>query len=190
MVNDILAATADGGDWLSVSEVSTDPNGLGTWRVTVDRGALGSDLIYSGTLSIDSSHGDLGVAVIVRTQLLGSSSDAGHHFVLLVDPDSLESVSVVQVDISAGAYDFRFDGVAPGSYLVVAGTDSDNDQFICDTGEACGAYPARDELVPLVVEGNILNADFATGFSTAFEAQSTGPGHKGFERPGARRLSR
>jgi serine protease len=189
VVNAIRAATSDGGDWLSVAAASTDVNGLGTWRVQVDRGALGSDLIYSGTLSIDSSHDDLDVAVIVRTQLLGSGSDAGHHFVLLVDPDSLVSVGEVQVDVSAGAYDFRFDGVAPGSYLVVAGTDSDNDQLICDGGEACGAHPARDELAPLLVQGDVLNLDFATGFSTAFEAQSAGPGLAGFERPGTRRLS-
>ena len=75
--------------------------------------------------------------------------------------------------------------VAP--YLIVAGTDSDNDSIICDAGEACGAYPARDELEPLEVDRNINNAGFSTGFSTAFEAAMPGatPGG-GFSRLPAR----
>jgi serine protease len=188
VVHEIRATTADGGVWLSVQADSTDANGLGLWTVRVDREALGPDVIHAGTLAIDSSHNDLELGVIVRTRSLGSSVDAGHHFVLLVDPDSLFSVAELQVDISGGAYEFRFDAVDPGSYLVVAGTDSDNDQIICDPGEACGAYPARDGLEPLVVDRDVTDADFPTGFSTAFEAKSAGPGGEaGVARPGARR---
>ncbi|MGI9589861.1 MAG: S8 family serine peptidase, partial [Myxococcota bacterium] len=174
VVNAVQTETADGGNWLTAVPVATDGNGVGTWSIQVDRGALGSAEIYSGTLMIDTSHNDLEVAVIVRTRALDAESDAGHHFVLLVDPDTLGTVIELQVDISGGAYDFRFQNVEPGSYLIVAGTDSDNDSVICDAGEACGAYPARDDLEPLEVDRNINNAGFATGFSTAFEAAMPG----------------
>ena len=118
--------------------------------------------------------------------LAGSAGEETAAIYSRIDP-SLATVIELQVDISGGAYDFRFRNVEPGSYLIVAGTDSDNDSIICDAGEACGAYPARDELEPLEVDRNVNNAGFSTGFSTAFEAAMPGatPGG-GFSRLPAR----
>ena len=127
--------------------------------------------------------------MIVQTQATGGDVDAGHHFVLLVDPESLETVAERQVDISAGRYDFSFENVEPGSYLIVAGSDSDNDNVICDAGESCGAYPARDELAPIDVQADMTGADFPTGFSTAFEATSASAQDGGFSRLGTRRIA-
>ena len=41
-VNDVQATTEDGGSWLSAAPAAVDANGLGSWRVRVDRGALGA----------------------------------------------------------------------------------------------------------------------------------------------------
>jgi len=83
--------------------------------------------------------------------------NAGLHFVLLVDPepngdDLYESVAAAAVRVEDGQYRFRFfkeDGtqprpsnqVPPGTYLLVAGSDLDNDNIICQAGEACAEYP-------------------------------------------------
>ena len=85
---------------------------------------------------------------------------------------------------------FSFENIEPGSYLIVAGSDSDNDNVICDAGEACGAYPARDDLLPIEILADRSNADFSTGFSTAFEAESLGGAQGGFQRLAPRSLGR
>lgn len=82
--------------------------------------------------------------------------DAGRHFVLLVDPESLGQTYTTVAQTSAiaenGVYRFAFvpdDGVEPkrlnevppGDYILVAGSDLDNDGLICHEGEACAEYP-------------------------------------------------
>ena len=82
--------------------------------------------------------------------------DAGRHFVLLVKPepvgDIYETVGQSVATVNNGRYLFRFvpdDGqppvlsneVPPGRYILVAGTDLDNDGLICHAGEACAEYP-------------------------------------------------
>jgi serine protease len=191
VINSIDVTTGDGGNWLSVETLMVDPNDLGTWQVTVDRSALGMnpDPIYTGTLAIDSSENDVDVSVIVLTEAVSGGVDAGHHFVLLVDPDSLETIRGVQVDIDSGVYQYSFDDVEAGSYIIAAGSDSDNDNIICDAGEACGAYPARDDVLPIDIQADMPNVDFPTGFSTAFEAESLGGDGGGFRRVPQRSLA-
>lgn len=65
---------------------------------------------------------------------------------------------------------YQIDDVEPGAYLVVAGTDMNNDGSICDDGEACGAYPVEPE--PTVVEvgtADVSGIDFTTAFRTNVE---------------------
>jgi len=65
-----------------------------------------------------------------------------------------------------GVYTYSFAGVKPGDYYILAGTDSDNDGLICETGEACGGYPTVDLLQVLTVtDANRDDLDFTTGFS-------------------------
>ena len=54
--------------------------------------------------------------------------------------------------------------VDPGEYLLVAGTDSDGDEFICDPGEACGAFPTTETIVPITVSSDRGGLSFVTGF--------------------------
>ncbi|MDO6442614.1 S8 family serine peptidase [Marinobacter sp. 2_MG-2023] len=90
--------------------------------------------------------------------------DAGRHFVLLVDPepvgDRYTTVAQTIAVAENGQYQFSFlpdDGevprmlneVPPGDYILVAGTDLDNDGLICHAGEACAEYPVaglREEI--------------------------------------------
>lgn len=82
--------------------------------------------------------------------------DAGRHFALLVSPepdsDFFRTEAQTTVVAENGQYRFEFvpdDGeepkalneVAPGNYILVAGSDLDNDGLICHGGEACAEYP-------------------------------------------------
>ena len=133
-----------------------------SYRASVDRTGLG-DGSYSATIEIVSSGGTAHVPVVMR---VGgpTTSDAGFHYVLIVDAQSLTPIDEVALPASNGTYPFAFAGVPQGDYLIIAGSDLDNDGFICDGGEACGSYPTLDLPAPLTVDHDIANADFGTAF--------------------------
>ena len=106
---------------------SVGPTGLGTYRATVDRSGLENG-IYTGTIVFASDRND----VEVRRDHAGgrratAQADAGHHYILLVNPDTLKTARTLEASATNGAYPFDFAGVQPGDYLLVAGTDSDDD---------------------------------------------------------------
>ena len=51
------------------------------------------------------------------------TSDAGHHFVALVDAETLQPLDELGVAAVDGTYDFHFENVPEGDYLLIAGTD-------------------------------------------------------------------
>lgn len=104
----------------------------------------------------DSETRTLEIPVVGQQVTDQQARDAGRHFVLLVspDPDSDFFRTEAQATVVAqnGQYRFEFvpdDGeapkalneVAPGNYILVAGSDLDNDGLICHGGEACAEYP-------------------------------------------------
>jgi serine protease len=165
-------STDDGGSWISVAPSSVTADGLGNYVVSVDRSGL-ADGIYSGHIDFDSNYNDISVPVFMQVGVaISSDADAGHHFVLLVDPNTLETVTLTSVDVEGGVYRYELTDVAPGEYVIVAGSDLDNDFTICDEGEACGAYPTLDSAQTVSVSGSAGGFDFVTGFTTTLGPSS------------------
>jgi len=137
--------------WLSISPLQVDGNGLGTYRITVNRSGLPSGT-YGGTVQIAGSTGTPAL-VNVLAQVSGTEviADGGMHYMLLIDAVTDTVVSRVNVRARGSSVPFEFSGVATGSYLLVGGTDLNNDSFICDGGEACAAFPnlGRPEVIEL-----------------------------------------
>jgi serine protease len=176
--------TDDGGAWLSVQAGSVDGAGLGTYSVRVTRTGLG-DGIYTGAARFHANTGDLDVPVIVQVgDAVTTNANAGHHYVLLVDPatDPPVTVFAVQVEAENGRYRYRFVDVDPGRYYIYAGTDIDNDNFLCDRGEACGSYPTLEQPQVVEVDKDMRNLDFLTGFGLRIGASSTQAEHSGISR--------
>ena len=98
--------------------------------------------------------------------------DAGFLYVLLTDTDTGDVVRQFNVAASGGEYAYQFLNVADGSYKIVAGTDSDNDLFICDSGGACGAFLTSDQPLVIAVNQHLTNLDFPIGHVIAIPAQS------------------
>jgi serine protease len=166
----------DGGSWLGVAATSVNGSGLGSYTVSVNRTGL-ADGIYTGVVRFHSTAGDLDVPVIVQVgTAVSTDANAGHHYVVLVDPVSFGNMGEVQVEASGGHYTFTLAGVDPGEYFVFAGTDTDNDGVICDRGEACGAYPTLDQPRALVVDGDENGVDFLTGFGLRLGIAGVGGG--------------
>ncbi len=129
-----VTSVTDSAPWLSVAPLSVDANGLGTYRVTVNRGGLQSGT-FSTTVTVVSTANTLSVPVVMNVSTL-TTSNAGVHFVLLIDPSTFETVDQIDVGATSGTYSYSFLNVPPGLYLVAAGTDLNNDRFICGPGEA------------------------------------------------------
>jgi len=183
-VTGITFTSDDGAPWLTVTPEAVDAEGLGTYRATVDRSGL-ADGLYTGTLSFGSDRNDVDVAVIMSVgDATSAQASAGHHYVLLVDPGTFDTIDAHEADAANGRYAFKFDAVDPGDYLIIAGTDSDNDDFICDPGEACGAYPTTETIVPITVESHRTGLFFTTGFGLDVGTTAAGvtPSARGYSR--------
>ncbi len=173
---------------------NADNNGLGTYTVSLNSAgqAPGS---YSATLRFVSSANSLDIPVIWQVAQSTLSGDAGHQYVLLVNPDTLEPVLEDRLKPNNGAYDYTFFSVPPGEYLIVTGSDNDNDGFICDEGESCGAYPLLSRPTRLTVNRQLDGVNFDVNFNTHFlssaSIQSVNSGEpaeqRGFKRPTARK---
>ena len=57
---------------------------------------------------------------------------------------------------------------------MIAGTDTDGDNLICDPGEACGAFPTTETVVPITVDRTDIGLRFLTGFDGAVRLDGGG----------------
>ena len=154
--------------WLTVAAVSgsVDTNGVGTYTITVDR----TDLVpatYAADITFTSNGGTIILPVVmVQGGQAAAFGNAGFQYIVLIDPLTKATVDTLTATNVQGVYTYSFAGVKPGDYYILAGTDSDNDGLICETGEACGGYPTVDLLQVLTVtDANRDDLDFTTGFS-------------------------
>jgi serine protease len=168
-----ITAASDDAGWLTVGAASDPVTGLGFRAVTVNRSGLAVGT-YTASITLVSTANTATVPVIMQVSATSPVANAGFHYVLLVDPDTGESVYFTQLNSSNGLYSFGIADVVSGSYVVVAGSDHNNDSYICDAGEACGAYPTLDSIALLEVSGNVTGVNFGTGLNTVIQPQTAG----------------
>jgi serine protease len=154
--------------WLEVTAVDVDADGLGTYAVTVDRSVLPEDGLYRTSIRVDSSANPAWIDVQVQRSAVDLAADLGLVKVLLVPEGADEPTHRSTAIARAGEYDFRFDGVAPGRYHLIAGTDADFDGVVCETGEGCGAWRTLSDPAVLEVGASARDdVEFVTAFRTA-----------------------
>jgi len=125
--------------WLTVTPTSGHaPLSL---RARVDRGGLAPGA-YSGRITIASNANQNPAANVDVTVKVGPTGEGnvGPVFALVISPQSFHTIGQAETSAAQG-YTFAMPELPPGSFLVVAGTDRDNDHFICEEGDACGIYP-------------------------------------------------
>jgi serine protease len=176
--------------WLAVDPVDIDEAGLGRYAVNVDRSGLAQG-VYSGSITITTSANASTVRVFMSVGSPGSEADVGAVYVLLYDPINEETIDDVLATVEEGRYRFRFEDVPAGEYELVAGSDADNDLFICDAGEACGAWLTLDQPIRLVLDADRSDLDFSVEYqvflpelstATAGERNERKPHGRGFRR--------
>ena len=153
--------------WLSVQANSVDANGLGSYEVRVDRSGITVEGTYSASISIiDFDANEITISIIMQVSSLDLTADAGQHYIILVKEDGSSALPATVLTATNGVYDFVIENVPTGQYQLFAGTDSNDDDFLCDTAEACGAYRTLDSPDLLNINGDMSGLDFVSGFRT------------------------
>jgi len=170
---------------VTVSPVDADAaTGLGRYRVEVDRSKLAAGTSFP-KLTVQTSTRQFIVQLAIVKPSAGDTSsraDYGRVYVLLLDDATGEAVKQASVDASNGVYRWQITGVNLSKVRIIAGTDLDNDGYLCQRGEACGAYPLLSDnggsTVNLVANRNDIDFQIAPfgGVNTSSAGQGSGRG--------------
>jgi len=158
--------------WLTVTATNVDADGLGTYQFTVDRTGL-ADGSYATIVSFASSENTVSVPVIMQQQSVAASG-IGSVYLLLIDDDEALVLDQFSGQMVNGSLAYSFSGLSQGNYSIIAGTDIDNNTFICESAEACGGYPSLDSWSSVPVTGNINGLNFFASFAGLFSQSVDG----------------
>lgn len=176
------AAVTEDEDWLQVESVSGERN----YRVSLNRNAMEEGIFYRGSLAVsyevDGQDGNRTYQVPVTATLEAGESErnAGAHFVQLIPADASNdgtvSENTVQTLVEArdGQYRFQFDTkeMEPGKYLLIAGSDLDNDGAFCGPGEACAEFPVTGQPQPIEITRDMSRTvELETAFTRPVDSQ-------------------
>ncbi|MEO0662474.1 MAG: S8 family serine peptidase, partial [Planctomycetota bacterium] len=168
--------------WLSATAVATGQAGT-TDTSAIDVTANASGLPsgnYAGTVLVDSNGGSRQIAVTLTVGASGPGTTFTV-FVLAVDADTFDTRAQDVVQTS-GSLAYGLGSLPPGRYVVVAGTDEDNDGLICDEGEPlCGLYPSINlaTAIDLSDGQRVTGLDFPVQDTTG-PAPASSDGQSGF----------
>lgn len=176
----LTARNAGGGD-LTVSSVSSSDSwltivapgstdGLGGYLLRVSREGL-AEGSYVATVTFESSSNRRVVEVAMLVQTADFLAEVGPIYALLVNNSTEEVVAELPLTALEGQYAYSFVDVPVGSYRILAGSDFDNDLYICDAGEACGRYQTRSNpTVVTLVDADLRDIDFSVEYEVSIAA--------------------
>jgi serine protease len=183
----ITSATSED-DWLLVAPAEVNEQGLGSYSVTVDRTDL-NDGVYQGRVQFSADDAsELTIIVYMQVGEVDTQGELTQLYVLLLDRETREPRYQKVVETTdSGELRYRFDLVENGEYWVIAGSDIDVDNFICQSGESCGAYPSLNsqqliEVNGAPVEGVDFIADILGNFSSLATQSANGSRSEGIPR--------
>lgn len=151
---------------------------------TVDRtGLANGSLQTTATVTYLNGATPFTIDLTFRVQVGSGGTSSDTVFVLLVDPDTFETVFQTETT-AANSFAYSFAGVTPGSYLLAAGTDRNNDNDISDAAELFGVFPSLDLLLILdVAAGDVVaDLDFALQEQASVSSLANGATRPTFRR--------
>lgn len=107
---------------------------------------------YSGRVNVQSNGGDASIEVRLS---VGTAPPANVDtlYVIALDPFLWETQASATATRDT-PFRYELPPVSAGQYLITAGTDLDDDGYICDAGEYCGWYPVGSDATLVRVLGN------------------------------------
>jgi serine protease len=167
-----VSGVSDDAPWLSVTAGATQ-GGSTPITASVNRSGLTAGA-YSATITVQSSANTVTVPVLMQVGGVTGNPTAGVHYFLLIDTATFEAVAQQRAEPVGGRYALAFRNVPAGDYQLIGGTDSDEDGFVCDAGEACAVYSTPDLPTTIQVRSaDIANLNFPTSFDFATLAASS-----------------
>lgn len=154
------SGTASTSPWLTVSPQSVNAQGLGTYTININRTGLVA-ANYAGNVNFVTNAGTKSLPVSMRVGATQQAGDASTVYVLVIDALTYQVVYFAEINSNNGNYAWSLPQVLPGNFYILAGTDMDNDQFICDAGEACGAYLTLSDPSQLSINQSVTLSPFA-----------------------------
>lgn len=160
-IDAVSTRTGVGTDWLLAQADPVPPGGSVTnLLVTVNRQGL-ADGSYRGSVTVTASGLDpVTIEVLMAVGPPGVALET--IYVLAVDPATRDTIGEAATQ-AAQSYVYAIGGLPAGAYVIYAGTDRDDDGYICEEGDLCGALPSRLEpaTITLGESQNLTNIDFA-----------------------------
>ncbi len=164
----VPAGTAAGA--VTVVATSVNAAGLGRWTVTVNRAAFSGNGTFYPSVRFTLNTGRV-ITVQLTVQKpataggggTAAAANWGALYVLLIDPATGKVEHTVLATLSGGRYSWSKTGYAKSKVSIIAGGDQDNDDFICQRGEPCGAYPVlqqRSDLTVIELTGHRSDLNF------------------------------
>jgi serine protease len=160
-----LSEVTKGTDWLNVIQSSgqTGAGDFGQYTVTVNRTNLPGG-IYTDYIEFVTSANTVRIPVSMEV-LPDRNATAAIQYLLLIDADTMDTVDQQALLPSNGQYSFTFQGVPPGTYYLISGSDLNNDFSLLDQGEAVGGYETLNEWLAFTVDRDLSGLNFITGFT-------------------------
>lgn len=162
----VSAITTSDARRIRVQATSIDPRGLGSYAVILDRAGLANGT-YDGWVDVATSAGTtrIGVAFIVSGVL--QVSNVGRLYVGIYDVRRQDWVSWKADRFSGASVAYEFGNLPSSDYYIAAGSDMNNDGYICDAGEVCGWYPVVAEPGLIRARGMTTGIDFPVSFDAS-----------------------
>ena len=160
------AISNNGGGTLSVNSPSVEVDQAANWLstllsrntliVNVERSNLARGN-YTGRIRLTSNGGSATIEVLME---VGGDprSDLGPIFVVALDPATFNTIAGTSTDVDS-SFKFEIPPITTGVYFIAAGSDLDEDGFICDEGEYCGFYPVTSQPSLIEVQSNKTTGD-------------------------------
>ena len=162
-INSVTAQPLVGTGWLHAQAAPVAPGASsGDVTITVDRTGL-TDGSYDGVVTIQAAGLDP-ADVDVLMAVGPAAEDHEIIYVLAVDPDTRDTIGDTATN-GRRSYVYTIANLPAGAYVIYAGTDRDNNGYICEQGDLCGALPSRLEPQTITLGENEHRT--ATDFSVA-----------------------
>jgi serine protease len=176
-----VSTLSENAPWLSVVSNAVDGSGQGDYLVSVNRNGLAQG-VYSASIVVTSSAGITSIPVTMDIPGATQVSNAGRIYFLLIDPQVGDAIHQTEANPSNSSYPFSFTAVATGDYRLIAGSDMNNDGFICDSGESCGVWPTPGlpQTISVTSSRNDLTLDINQPGSISATVASTNPEWRGY----------
>jgi len=161
VIDAVLTSTSVGSGWLT-AQADPVPSGgsVTSLVVAVNREGL-ADGSYRGGVTVTAS--GLEPVVVEVLMAVGPAGEAlDIIYVLAVDPATRDTIGETATQ-AAQSYVYAIGDLPAGSYVLYAGTDRDDNGYICEEGDLCGALPSRLEPATVVLGANqnLTGIDFA-----------------------------